>query len=69
MTEFQQSTRKPTDATLGEFAQYQELLTEAGREAIALDDALAVAEQREAARDARRRTTAADPDRVGRGRQ
>lgn len=60
--------RQPSDATLGEFGQYQELLHEAGKQLIDLEDALAAAEQREAARDARRRAHAANADAVGRGR-
>lgn len=60
--------RKPLDATLGEFAQYTELLTETGREMIAAEDDLITAETREAARDARKRSSAHTADAVGRGR-
>lgn len=59
---------QPSDATLGEFADYQELLTETGRIIIAVEDDLLAAEQREAARLARRRSAGLTPDAVGRGR-
>jgi hypothetical protein len=60
--------RQPKESTLGEFAQYSELISEAGRELIAADDALTAAEARAAAREARRRASGETADAVGRGR-
>jgi hypothetical protein len=60
--------RQPQESTLGELAQYQELISEAGRELIAAEDDLITAEQRAAAREARRRGSGSTADAVGRGR-
>lgn len=60
--------RQPSEATLGEFATYQELLTEAGKQLIDAEDTLIATEARQTAREARRRRGPGTPDAVGRGR-